>query len=179
MNRYLLLLAFTVLSCAAQAQALQLQEEGSKVRFRIKNFGFNVTGSFNGLQGTVQFDPNNLAACSFDVSIDANTINTGINARDNHLRKDDYFDVKNHPRIRFVSTRVTPSTKKGTLFIFGKLIIKGTTKEISFPFTAEPSGGGYLFSGEFKMNRRDFNVGGGSTVSDNLTVMLEVLAKKG
>ena len=179
MNRLFYLLLFTGLSMAAWSQDLQLKDDESKVRFKIKNLGFNVTGSFSGLQGAIQFDPNNLAACNFNVSIDANTINTGISGRDNHLRKESYFDVKNHPRIQFVSTKVTPSTRKGTLFIFGKLTIKGTTKDISFPFIATPVNGGYLFKGDFKINRRDFDVGGGSTISDNLTVMLEVTAKKG
>lgn len=150
----------------------------SSVKFRIKNFGFSVTGSFKGLHGNIDFDPNNLAACHFDVSIDAKTINTGIDMRDSHLRKSEYFDVENYPQIKFVSVKISPSTKSGTLFIFGKLTIKNVTKDISFPFTATPNANGYLFSGEFKINRRDFKVGGGSTISDNLTVILSVVAKK-
>lgn len=153
-------------------------DKESSVKFRIKNFGFNVTGTFTGLQGNIEFDPNNLAACHFDVSIEAKTINTGIDMRDNHLRKSEYFDVENYPHIKFVSVKISPSTKSGTLFIFGKLTIKNVTKDISFPFTATPKDNGYLFSGEFKINRRDFKVGGGSTVSDNLVVMLSVMAKK-
>ena len=59
------------------------------------------------------------------------------------------------------------------------LTIKGTTKEISFPFKATAKGDDYLFEGEFPLNRRDFNVGGGSlTMSDHLTVSLKVLSKK-
>ena len=150
----------------------------SSVRFRIKNFGFNVAGTFTGLQGKIIFDPNNLATAKVEVSIDARTINTGIDLRDNHLRKSDYFDVENYPQIKFVSVKISPGTKSGTLFIFGRLTIKKVTKDISFPFTVTPKDNGYLFSGEFKLNRRDFKVGGGSTISDNLTVMLSVIAKK-
>jgi polyisoprenoid-binding protein YceI len=112
------------------------------------------------------------------VSIDANTINTDNDMRDNHLREDTYFDIKSHPRIRFVSTKVTSSNKAGTLFIFGNLEIKGETKEISFPFTATPIDGGYIFKGEFKINRKDFKVGGSSTISDNVTIDLDITAKK-
>ncbi len=153
-------------------------DQGSAVQFKIKNFGFSVSGSFTGLDGKIDFNPNNLAASAFDVSIDANSINTDNNMRDNHLREDTYFDVKNYPRIHFVSTKVTTSNKEGILFVFGKLTIKNQTKEISFPFTATPSGSDYLFKGEFKINRRDFGVGGSSTISDNLQVSLSVLAKK-
>src|SRR5580693_9516283 len=80
------------------------EDQGSSVLFKIRNLGFNVSGSFSGLDGNIQFDPNNLATCNFDVSIDANTVNTDNNMRDNHLRNETYFDVKNYPRIRFVST---------------------------------------------------------------------------
>jgi polyisoprenoid-binding protein YceI len=178
MKRFLLLVGAVMVSAIGIGQSYKPVDDGTTLKFRIKNLGFNTTGSFKGIDGAIQFDPNNLAACRFEVTIDANTVNTGIDARDNHLRKEEYFDVKNHPHIKFVSTRVTKSTRAGTLFVYGKLTIKGTTKDISFPFTAKTVDGGYLFNGEFKLNRRDFKVGGGSTVSDNLTVMLDVVAKK-
>jgi polyisoprenoid-binding protein YceI len=154
------------------------EDQGSSVQFKIRNLGFNVNGSFSGLDGNIQFDPNNLAASNFDVSVDANTVNTDNNMRDNHLRKDTYFDVKNYPRIRFVSTKITTSNKTGVLFIFGKLTIKNQTKDISFPFTATLSNEGYLFNGTFKINRKDFGVGGISTISDDLEVSLNILSKK-
>jgi len=177
MKRFLLLLTFGLSGIFAYAQYKPV-DQGSSVQFKIKNFGFNVNGSFSGLDGTIQFDPNNLAAASFDVSIDANSINTDNNMRDNHLREDTYFDIKNYPRIHFVSTKVTSSNKDGVFNIFGKLTIKKTTKDISFPFTATPSGDGYLFKGDFKLSRRDYEVGGSSTISDNLELSLSVLAKK-
>lgn len=162
------------------AQLYKPVEEKSTVKFKIKNFGFNtVTGSFKGIQGTIRFLPENLAASAMDVTVDAKTVNTGINLRDNHLRKEEYFDVKKHPLIRFVSVRITPSSKTGTLFMFGKLTIKNVTRDISFPFTATEQDGGYLFNGEFKINRIDFGVGESSSVSDNLTVVLNVFGAKG
>ena len=98
--------------------------------------------------------------------------------RDNHLRKPEYFDVKKYPVIRIVSNRITNSTKAGTLFIMGRLTIKNVTREISFPFTAVSQQDGYLFTGEFKINRLDFGVGESSTVADNLTVLLRVFTRK-
>ena len=153
-------------------------DNGSSIQFKIKNFGINTSGSFTGLQGNITFDINHLNDANFDVSIDANTVNTGIEMRDNHLRNDTYFDVKNYPRIYFVSTKVTPSAKTGVLFIFGKLTIKNHTKDISFPFTATATNDGYLFKGVFNINRKDFGVGGTSIISDNLEVQLSILSKK-
>jgi polyisoprenoid-binding protein YceI len=178
MKKIILFLLIVVPVVFARAQYAPA-DQGSTVQFKIKNFGFNVTGSFSGLKGSINFDPNNPAGTSFDVSIDANTINTGIDARDNHLREDSYFDVKNYPQIRFVSDKVTKSSgKDGDYEVSGKLTIKNHTKDISFPFTATAADNGYLFKGQFKINRKDFDVGGSSTISNNLEVSLSVLAKK-
>ena len=62
--------------------------------------------------------------------------------------------------------------------MFGKLTIKDHTQELSFPFSASSMAEGYQFDGEFKINRRDFKVGGSSTLSDNVVVTLRVFAKK-
>lgn len=161
------------------SQVYKPVDNQSSVKFKIKNFGFNnVTGSFKGIQGTIQFHPENPAASSMDVTVDAKSVNTGINLRDNHLRKEEYFDVKKYPSIRFVSSKITASPTAGTLFIIGKLTIKNVTREVSFPFTAVPQDGGYLFTGEFRINRIHFQVGESSSVSDNLTVTLKVFARK-
>jgi polyisoprenoid-binding protein YceI len=155
-------------------------DNGSSIKFKINNFGISFNGSFKGLKGKIDFDPANPAAGSFEATIDASSVNTDNEMRDDHLRKDDYFDVKNYPQIRFISTKVTPSNRGGTLFIFGNLTIRDVTKEISFPFTATPQEGGYLFKGAFIINRRDFNVGGSSfTLSDKVSVSLTVFAPRG
>lgn len=169
-----------VLLTAHKAPTYIPTDNSSSVKFKIKNLGISISGSLKGLGGNIYFDPNNLSVCGLDVTVDASSINTGIELRDDHLRKEDYFDVKNHPSMRFVSTKVTASTKPGTLFLFGNLTIKGVTKAISFPFTAIPQGNGYVFNGEFIINRRDFNIGGKSfTLADKLTVLLNVFALKG
>ena len=152
-------------------------DEGSSIKFKLKNFGLNTGGTFSGLQGIIHFDKDNPSASTFDVSIDANSVNTNVDMRDNHLRDENYFDVKKYPRIHFVSTSVKPG-KENTFEISGKLTIKGKTKDINFPFTATQSTDGYIFNGEFKINRKDFGVGGSSTISDNVTVTLTVVAKK-
>ncbi|HEX9512143.1 MAG TPA: YceI family protein [Puia sp.] len=171
------LIQFSII-VSAVAQEYQPAEQGSSVTFKVKNFGFSVDGSFTGLQGKMIFDPKDPAKALFDVSVDAASVNTDNEQRDNHLKKEEYFDVQNYPRIRFVSTAVTPSGKDGKYTISGKLTIKATTRDISFPFTASPLGNDVIFSGQFTINRKDFGVGGSSTISNSLTVSLAVLAKK-
>jgi polyisoprenoid-binding protein YceI len=171
-----LIICFLCTSIIASAQYKPVPE-GSSIKFKIKNFGFDVTGSFGGLQGNIHFDPQNESADSFDVSIDASTINTDNSLRDKHLKDETYFDINNYPRIRLVSSKVA-ADKSGAYILTGQLTIKGKSKAISFPFTAIPSDDGYAFKGSFKIERKDFGVGGTSTISNQLEVFLMVYAKK-
>jgi polyisoprenoid-binding protein YceI len=154
-------------------------DAGSKVHFVIKNFGIRIGGDFTGLQGTIKFDPANLSAGSFAVTVDANTIDTDNKTRDGHLRKSEYLDVAKYKTIHFASTRITKSTTAGRYYMFGNLTIKGVTKPAEFGFSATPKDNGYLFEGEFEINRRDFGVGGSSmSMADKLKLSLSVFAKK-
>ncbi len=154
-------------------------DKNSSINFSIKNFGINVSGNFKGLQGTVRFLPEELNSAVFNVSVETATVNTGINARDNHLLREEYFNVQRFPKISFVSRQIISGKKPGTYVMTGIFSVKGVNKEISFPFTAVPLNDGILFTGECKLNRKDFKVGRSSLIlSDNLTVLLSVFAKK-
>jgi len=160
------------------AQEYKPVDEGSVVAFEIKNLGFNTKGSFKGLDGKIVFDPNDPSKSSFDVTIDATTVNTDNEMRDNHLKKESYFDVVKYPKIRFVSTGCSGPDKSGHYTISGKLTIKNTTKDLNFPFIATRMGDDYIFKGDFQINRKDYEVGGSSTISNNMNVSLTVRAKK-
>jgi len=162
---------------ATKAQQYKPVDEKSDVKFVIKNFGLNTSGSLNGLKGTINFDPSNPGISSFNVSVDVNTINTGSDSRDNHLRKEEYFNVEKYPAINFVSTAIKKN--QDGYAVTGNLTIKGVTKSITFPFTVENQENGIQLNGEFNINRRDFGVGEGSAVlSDNVNVSLKVFANK-
>lgn len=151
----------------------------SKVHFVIKNFGIKTGGDFTGLKGNIKFTAENLAASSFDVTVDANTVDTDNDSRDEHLRQSDYFNVATYKTIQFKSTRIVNSTVAGRYYVYGDLTIKGVTKPVEFGFGVTPKNGGYVFDGEFGINRRDFGVGGSSiSMSDKLTVSLSVFAKR-
>src|SRR5437867_5930117 len=107
MKRIILSFSVFVLSFALFSQSYTPIDEGSKVHFTINNFGIATGGNFKGLSGSIKFDPANLAASDFDASVDANSIDTDIEARDNHLRKAEYFDVAAYPKLSFKSTRIT------------------------------------------------------------------------
>lgn len=178
MKRFFWYLLIQLAGIISFAQDYTPTDKGSAIKFRLKNFGINTEGSFSGLEGRIRFVPAHPENDSFDVSINSASVNTDSDIRDEHLKTAAYFDVVNHPRIRFVSTKVTAGPKEGSYNLSGKLTIKNTTKDISFPFIATPLGNDYIFSGEFNINRKDFEIGGSSTISNNVTVSLTVLGRK-
>lgn len=161
-------------------QNYRVLDNASSIKVSIKNAGMDIDGKLTGLEGEIHFNPADLKGSSFSVSIDANTINTGIDVRDENLRGDEYLDTKKFPRISFISKQVTALSKPNAYSMKGTITIKGISKEIVFPFTAVPKNDGLLFAGECKVNRIDFKIGVGSLVlSDNMVISLLVLAKKG
>ena len=174
-----LLISFCIYSNYIIAQStLTPVDADSKVQFVIKNFGIRTNGSFKGLKGNIKFYPANPGASAFDVTVDAGTIDTDNDSRDEHLRKEEYFNAATYKTIQFKSTKVVLSKVAGRFYMYGNLTIRGVTKPVEFGFGATPKNGGYTFDGEFKINRRDFGVGGSSvSMSDNLTVSLSIFAK--
>jgi polyisoprenoid-binding protein YceI len=100
-----------------------------------------------------------------------------MDLRDNHLRGQEYFDVTKYPRISFVSMKVAEEADH-SLIVYGKLTIKNHSKDISFPFTASQVTNGFVFKGSFNISRKDFDVGGSGVISDNVAVVLSVVATK-
>lgn len=175
--KFKLLTGLILFSFPMAAQTLKLVDAGSSVKFTIKNFGLTVEGTLTDVEGDITFDIQNPTTGKFNVLVDANSINTGIEMRDNHLRKKDYLDVKTYSHIHFISTEIYLSAKDEWQMT-GDLTIKNVTKEISFPFTFSKVNEALLFKSVFKINRRDFDVGGGSfSMADDLKIQLSIQAK--
>jgi polyisoprenoid-binding protein YceI len=148
--------------------------ESTKISFVIKNAGLNVNGSIGGLEGTMTINSTSQLIDKIEGTLDANTILTGINLRDNHLKKKDYFNVKDFPKIIMTSTEIKKSGGRKYTGIFD-LTIKDITKKITVPFSLSEVGNVYKLKGEFSINRLDYGLGESSVVlSDNVTVTLEV-----
>jgi polyisoprenoid-binding protein YceI len=93
------------------------------------------------------------------------------------LKKEEYFNVAKYPTINFISTGITGDQNGYT--VSGRLTIKDVTKNISFPFTADTQSDGITFTGNFSINRKDFNVGSGSAVmGSNVDISLKVVGQK-
>lgn len=166
----ILLLSLTVIGFAQTKHTVTK----SVITYQVKNMGFTTSGNFTGLEANLMFDKDHLAASSIEASVDARTINSDDDARDEHLRKPDFFDVEHYPKITLKSVSFT---KKGGNSFMGQfdLTLKGKTKRIDLPFTYTARGNTAVFAGSFKINRLDFGVGSSSMVlSNDVTVFLNV-----
>ncbi len=128
----ILIAGFTALSCSlvaiAQTSAWDVDPAHSAASFAVKHMGIStVRGDFTKVSGTVHYDPADVKNDSVDVTIDANSVDTRVEMRDNDLRSDHFFDVKKYPTITFKSTKVE-SGGPGQLKVTGDLTIHGVTK---------------------------------------------------
>lgn len=103
------------------------------VGFKVSHLTVSkVRGNFTTFDGTVRYNPENLADSGVEFTIDASSIDTGNEDRDKHLRSADFLDVENHPNLTFKSTKVEKSDDG--MVVTGDLTMRGVTREVSFPF---------------------------------------------
>ena len=114
----------------------------------------SVEGSLGGMIGNISYDQDNLDICSFDVCIDATSIDTGNTKRDEHLNKEDFFDTHQYGTICFTSS-MTKKAENGSYAVIGDLTIREVTKRVMIPFTFD----GDKFTGNMTLNRLDYGVG--------------------
>ncbi|SKC06013.1 YceI family protein [Dyadobacter psychrophilus] len=119
--------------------------------------GKYAKGSFSDLSGLITFDPENLQAAKFDVSVKVASIETGNDLKNKHAKSDKWFDAEQFPEIHFTSSEVTRIDS--AFVVRGMLELRGIRKEVAIPFTFQQKGAGSLFYGKFKVNRGDFGIG--------------------
>lgn len=180
-----------VLALTGQVQAAPqtwtIDSNHSQVGFSIRHFFSKVPGNFQKFSGAIVYDQANPTASSVKVSIDAASINTQNDRRDNHLRSEDFFDVEKFPALTFESTKVTPGTESGKLKVEGNLTMRGVTKPVTLDATflgAGPSMNGEQRSGFeaiAKINRKDFGIiwnktldQGGTMLGDDVDISINL-----
>jgi len=125
MQRSRLLLAWVVVTlvsaATAQVQTWNIDPNHTAAQFSVRHLGIStVRGAFTKVIGTVQYDPANPSKTVIDASIDANSIDTRVEMRDNDLRSPSYFDVAKFPTVAFKSKKVEAG-EAGKLKVTGDL----------------------------------------------------------
>ena len=164
----------------------------SAIGFRVKHMGLvEVPGYFRDFTGEVSYNAEDVTKSSVSFTAKMTSVDTGVGARDNHLRTKDFFEVETYPEMTFKSTKVEKSGD--SLKVTGNLTMKDVTKAISFPVKVTGFLPGNQRNGprmgavaETTINRRDFNVNYGGnlpgtntpTLSDEIKVWLQIEAIK-
>lgn len=109
-----------------------IDDAHTHIGFSVKHMMVTtVRGQFKSYSGTVALDPSDFTRSSFEGDIEVASIETGNAQRDEHLRTSDFFDVANHPKIHFKSTRIE-AKGDGEFVVSGELTIRGVTRPVSF-----------------------------------------------
>jgi polyisoprenoid-binding protein YceI len=149
-----------------------------------------VRGQFKVWNGVVHLDEENPANSHAELEIDATSVNTGNEDRDNHIKTGDFFDVASYPKIVFKST-AAEKVDDDTYRLTGDLTINDVTNPVAVDFeytgsSIDPWGGFRVgFEGRATVNRRDWglqwNVGldkGGVLVSEKVKLEFDIAAVK-
>lgn len=159
----------------------------SEITFKVKHLVIStVTGKFKEFDASIETDNEDFedANITFEAVIDS--IDTGNDDRDNHLKSDDFFNAAEHPKLTFQSTSFK-KTGDGEYKLIGDLTIRGTTKSVELDAeyggtVVDPYGNtkaGFEVSG--KINRKEFGLkwnavteAGSVVVSDEVKLNLNV-----
>jgi polyisoprenoid-binding protein YceI len=146
-----------------------------------------VRGKFDNFSGAIVVAEDGTPSVNAEIAVDS--VNTGNDQRDAHIKSPDFFDVETHPIARFAATTVEP---EGDNYVLnGELTLKGVTKsitlELEFNGVSPGMGHGEVagFEASVVLNRKDFGIDidlplqtGGAVVGDKVTITIDVEAVK-
>jgi polyisoprenoid-binding protein YceI len=190
MKKFLIAAALSAMLSAAthaQSTAWQLDPAHCNAQFSVRHLGIsNVQGEFTKVTGTVNLDDQDISKSTVTASIDANSLDTRVQHRDDDLKSDHFFDVAKYPTITFQSTKIV-STGEGTAKMTGHLTLHGVSKEVTFDVTGptkviQVMGTRRGASATTKINSQDFGMvymtndlpGGDEMIGDIVTITLDI-----
>lgn len=182
MKKVLSLLALVIFSTSVLfAQSTwKVDPAHSKVGFTVVHMAIaDISGSFNSFEASIKADKDDFSDAVFELSIDASSIDTEVQKRDNHLRSADFFNVATYPKITYKSTGIKKSGKN-RYKLTGNLTMHGVTKPVTMEMwhrgtnVNEKDGSqtaGFQVTGTLK--RSDFGIGpdfGPPMISDEVVI---------
>lgn len=138
----------------------------SQLGFTVTHLGVaDVSGAFNDFDVTISSQKPDFSDAVFELTAKVSSIDTRIEARDNHLKSADFFDAEKYPTITFKSTGLK-KVKKDSYKLTGNLSMHGITKPVTMDLQyrgtvenamSKKATAGFQLTGTIK--RSDFGVG--------------------
>ena len=156
----------SLLGAAAAAEPFALDPARTRLGFHADTIVVGVDGTFSKYKAELSADPQTLGNARASLTIEAASVASGYDMRDDHIRSRDLLDVKRYPRITFTSQRV--ERKGDQLLVTGALQLHGVRKTLTIPFTATRGKvpGEWELRGSATIDRRDFHVGVESVIKE-------------
>ena len=169
----------------------EIDSSHSSLQFSVRHLVIaKVRGSFARWSGTIDVPNGDFSKATVTVAIDASSIDTGVADRDGHLKSPDFFDVAQHPELRFVGKRVQPRSEN-EIDVVGDLTLKGITREVVLRVeqhgqAKDPWGNlRAAFTAKTSIDRKDFGLTwnqvletGGVMVGDRVEIEADIEAVK-
>ncbi|HEV7421730.1 MAG TPA: YceI family protein [Mycobacterium sp.] len=160
----------------------------SSIGFSVRHLVVSkIRGTFETFSGAIVVAEDGTPSVSAEVAVDS--LHTGNEQRDGHVKSADFFDAEKHPTATFVSTGVRADGDNYVLD--GDFTLKGVTKpvQLALEFNGVNPGMGHGevagFEASVVLNRKDFGIDidmpletGGAVVGDKVTITLEIEALK-
>jgi polyisoprenoid-binding protein YceI len=183
--------AILAIATGASAETWELDPVHSNITFSVQHMMLShVKGQFEKFSGTITANGSDPNSVKIEATVDAASVNTRAEKRDNHLKSPDFLDVAKYPAITFKSTKIEPDGD-GKWKVTGDLTLHGVTKPVTLEITGptaevmvmgSPRRGA---SATTTINRQDFGVAfnktldtGGLVVGNNVAVSIDVEAVK-
>ena len=181
MKKSLLLAA--IASIATHANAVEFdrwQADKSVVSFVFKQMNVPVEGRFKRFKGKLNFDPAKPTQARAELEIELASIDAGSTETNDEVAGKLWFDSKNFPSARFVSSSIKP-LGNNRFEVVGNMSIKGRTHEVMTPAILRHDGGAATFEGGFTLKRADYAIGEGlwadfGTVANEIQIKFRLTA---
>jgi polyisoprenoid-binding protein YceI len=133
--------------------------DATSVEFAVKTFWglMTIHGRFDRFDGSYEVGPD---GTTIELSIDADSLETGNATRDKHLRSTDFFHVVEYPQVRFTSTRVHHVTGD-ILHVVGHLEAAGDVVQLEFPTVVRQRGDGLEIEATTTIDQRQLGMSSG------------------
>lgn len=179
-NGFVLGVLATALTAAHAVEFNQLQPGKSALTFVSRQMNVPVEGQFKSFRSKLAFDPAKPAAAKAELEIDLASIDAGSKDANDEVAGKAWFNTKEFPVARFVSTSVKPLG--GNRFeISGKMTLKGRTLDLTTPVTVRQEGSSGTFEGGLILRRADYGIGDGmwadfGTVANEVQIKFRLVA---
>ena len=172
--------AFPLISRAQEVPVFEITPVESWIKFDVKA-SLDIAGKFDKWDATLKFTSPDETTGVLEITIQANSVDTGSGMKNGKLKGKDFFDVEHNPAITFKSTKIV-QTGHDTYEVDGDFTIRGTTKQekLTLTTTGRETGSGTI-KGVMAFDRKDYGINGSIPfvkIANRVEVTVDLKAKR-